>query len=316
MKRSDIVAMLALAAIWGGSYLFMRMGAGEFGALPLAGLRAAIGAALLLPLLGRAGLAEMGRHWWPIVLVGVTNSALPFVLFSIAAQHIPAGSSALITAATPLFSALIGWIWLGNKLGPARVGGLALGFGGVMWLVWDSLHGGGAGTLWASLACLLATLLYGFAGNYSKHRLGAVKPLAVAAGSQLASALVLAAPAALSWPAQLPSQRAWLALAMLGLVCTAVAYVLFFGLVARVGAPRAQTVGFMIPAFGVLWGTLFLGESFTANMAGGCLLIVAGTALTTGMLQPVTLWRKTGARRQTGHAMPRPGPGAAAADRR
>lgn len=159
-----------------------------------------------------------------------------------------------------------------------------------MWLVWDKLSpsstDGGAGG-WAALACLLATVLYGVCGNYTKRYLGAVSPMAIAAGSQLAAALMLALPAAAMWPARMPGAKAWFALGMLALACSAIAYVLFFRLIARIGAPHAMTCAFMIPAFGVLWGSLFLGEAFTVAMGIGCAIILAGTLLATGALEPV-----------------------------
>jgi drug/metabolite transporter (DMT)-like permease len=291
MKWQDIGALLSLAALWGSSYLFMRMGAGDFGALPLAGMRAAGAAVLLLPLLAwQRGLRELRTHWRGIAVVGLTNSALPFVLFSWAALLIPAGSSALFTGATPLCTAAIGWLWLRDRLGAPRIAGLGIGFAGVVWLVWDKLSlsstdGGASG--WAALACLSATVLYGICGNYTKRYLGAVSPMAIAAGSQLAAALMLALPAAAMWPARMPGAKAWFALGMLALACSAIAYVLFFRLIARIGAPRAMTCAFMIPAFGVLWGSLFLGEAFSVAMGVGCAIILAGTLLATGALEPV-----------------------------
>lgn len=286
MKWSDIATLLSLAAMWGGSYLFMRLGAGEFGALPLAGLRAAGAALLLLPLLAwQGGLGPLRTHWRGIAVVGVANFALPFVLFSWAALQLPAGSSALFTGATPLFGAAIAWIWLREKLSPSRMAGLAIGFAGILFLVWDSLGGVARGNPLAPCACLLATILYGFSGNYTKRYLDGVPPLAIAAGSQGAAALLLAVPTAVAWPATMPGMTAWIALGLLALLCSALAYVLFFGLIARVGASRTLAVTFMIPAFGVLWGVLFLDERLTLAMAGGCAIILAGTGLATGLAE-------------------------------
>ncbi|QDQ81480.1 DMT family transporter [Paraburkholderia megapolitana] len=303
MKRSDLAMLISLAALWGASYLFIRMGAGQFGAVPLAGARAALAALMLTPLLalrGAGGLRELRMHWKPIALVGITNSALPFVLFSFAALTLPAGLSSIFTAATPLFTAVIAWLWLNEKLSSMRVAGLAVGFAGVLWLVWDktalAAHGGAIdvhavshtavhATALAIAACLAATLLYGFSANFSKRRLGGVSPLAVATGSQIVSAIVLAVPAVSLWPATAPAPHAWAALFALALACTAFAYVLFFRLIASVGPSRAMTALFLIPAFGVLWGALFLGETFTMAMAIGCGVILAGTALTTGVLR-------------------------------
>jgi drug/metabolite transporter (DMT)-like permease len=292
MKKSDLARLLALASLWGASYLFMRIGAGEFGAATMAGLRAAGATLLLLPLLAArrdGGLGAMRRHWMPIALVGITNSALPFVLFAFAAMSINASLSAIFNAATPLYAAIIGRLWLGERIGKQRALGLALGFAGVFWLVWDSASvKAGASTVatgWAIVACVAATILYAFSAHYSKRRLAAVPPLAVATGSQLVSALALALPAFVLRPAGAPSAHAWMALAALAAGCTALAYVLFFRLIANIGASRAMAVPFLIPVFGVLWGVLFLGESFSWQLAAGSCLIVLGTALTTGGLQ-------------------------------
>jgi drug/metabolite transporter (DMT)-like permease len=290
MKPADLLSLLSLAGLWGASYVFMRLGAGEFGAIALAGVRAAGAALILLALLGaRGGLAGLRTHWKPIAVVGLTNSALPYALFSFAALTLPSGVSAIITATTPMFAALIAWLWLKDRLTPTRMLGLAIGFAGVLWLVWDKIGfagADGAATGWAALACLAATLLYGLSANFSKRFLSDVPSLTVAAGSQLSSALVLAGPAVWLWPATPPSAQAWGAAAALVVACTAVAYVLFFALIARIGASRAMTALFMIPAFGVLWGTLFLGEAFTVGMALGVAVILAGTALATGLMTP------------------------------
>jgi drug/metabolite transporter (DMT)-like permease len=298
MKKSDLACLTALAALWGASYLFMRVCAGEFGAMTLAGARAAIAAALLLPLLAGDWRA-LRRHWKPVLLVGLTNSALPFVLFALAALGINASLSAIFNAATPLYAAVIGRVWLGETIGRTRAAGLALGFCGVVWLVADNAGFKPGATAWAVAACVAATMLYAFSAHFSKRYLAAVPPLAVAAGSQLAAALMLAPAATALHPATLPSARAWGALLCLGALCTALAYVLFFRLIARVGAAKTMAVPFLVPAFGVLWGVLFLDETFTAAMAAGSALVVLGTALATGLINP--------ARPPAVHPLPRPG---------
>lgn len=298
MKKSDLACLTALAALWGASYLFMRVCAGEFGAMTLAGARAAIAAVLLLPLLG-GDWRVLRRHWKPVLLVGLTNSAFPFVLFALAALGINASLSAIFNAATPLYAAVIGRVWLGEPIGRTRAAGLALGFCGVVWLAADGAGFKPGATGWAVLACVAATMLYAFSAHFSKRHLTGVPPLAVAAGSQLAAALMLAPAATALHPATFPSARAWGALLCLGALCTALAYVLFFRLIARVGAAKTMAVPFLVPAFGVLWGVLFLGETFTPAMAAGSALIVMGTALATGLVNP--------ARPPAAHPLPQPG---------
>ncbi|SFF91196.1 Threonine/homoserine efflux transporter RhtA [Duganella sp. CF458] len=291
MRRADAGSMLSVAAIWGASYLFIRVGAPEFGAAAMGGVRAVAAALLLLPLLvWRGQIGALRRHWRGIGFIGVTNAALPFLLFNFAALTIPAGLSSILSATTPLFAALIGAIWLGERLTITRMAGLSLGFGGVVLLVAGKLHflpqHDMLRTMLASLACLAATLLYGISGNFSKRYLAEVPPLAVAGGSQMVAAVLLLGPAVVLWPAEPPSAKAWGAVLALAALCTTFAYVLFFGLIARLGASKAMSALFLIPAFGVLWGCLFLGEIFSLQMGLSCLVILAGCALTTGLLEP------------------------------
>jgi len=287
MRGADLLELLLLAALWGASFLFMRMGAAEFGPVALAGVRVLGATLFLLPLLHWRGLSgELLRHWRPILLVGITNSALPFLLYSYAALAITAGLASIFNAATPLFGAAIGWLWLRDRLTAPRVLGLAIGFAGVIGLAWEkaSFKPGGSG--WAVVACLAATVLYGWSANFTKRHLAGVPPLVVAAGSQIAAALVLAVPTLWWWPASVPSASAWTAAALLALLCTGVAYVLFFRLIAHVGPSNAITVTFLIPVFAVAWGGLLLGEGVTVAMVIGCAVILLGTALSTGLIAP------------------------------
>jgi len=286
MKSSDLGELIALAALWGASFLFMRMGAAEFGPVALSAVRV-IGAALfLLPLLKwRGQMDALRRHWRAIFIVGAINSALPFLCFSYAALSISAGLSAIFNAASPLFGALVAWLWLNDKLTRSRVLGLAIGFGGVIWLASDkaSFKPGGSG--WAIVACLAGAALYGVAANFAKKRLNGVPPMAVAAGSQLSAALVLLVPAVVWWPHTMPSHGAWIAASLLAVACTGMAYLLYFRLIAHVGPANAIAVTFLIPVFAVLWGWFFLDERITAAMVAGCAVILVGTGLTTGVLK-------------------------------
>lgn len=289
MKTSDLIELIALAAIWGASFLFMRMGAAEFGPLALSMLRVGGATLFLLPLLAWQRQSGVLRtHWRAIGVVGIVNSAFPFVLFTVAALAINAGLSSIFNATAPLWGAIIGALWLKDRLSPSRMLGLAIGFAGVLFLAWDkaSLKPGehGVSAAVAIAACLGATLCYGFGANYTKRKLQGVPPLAVAAGSQLAATLVLALPGLWTWPAQVPSASAWWALAGLALLCTGVAYLLYFRLIAHVGPARAISVTYLLPVFGVLWGALFLGEAVTPTMLLGCAIILVGTSLATGVV--------------------------------
>jgi drug/metabolite transporter (DMT)-like permease len=288
VRPRDATDLIALAAIWGASFLFMRLGASDFGPIALSAVRVAGAALFLLPLLAMRGLwGTLRAHAGPIFVVGLVNSALPFVLFSAAALAIPAGLSAIFNAASPLFAALVARLWLGERLDASRVAGLVIGFVGVAALAASkaSFQHGASAAGWAVVACIGAAALYGLGANYTKRRLAGVAPLAVAAGSQLSASLLLAVPAWNWWPKAMPSGAAWGAAALLAALCTGVAYILYFRLIANVGPANAITVTFLIPAFAVGWGCAVLGEGVTLAMLAGCAVILAGTAMATGLLR-------------------------------
>lgn len=285
MRPQDLFELVLLAALWGASFLFMRISVPEFGPVALVAVRVALAALALLPLLWWRDLwPTLKQHWQPIAVVGIINSVLPFVGFTYAALSINAGLSSVFNATAPLWGAVIAWLWLGDRPGGSRLLGLTIGFIGVAWLAWDkaSFKAGAESTGLAVLACVAATLFYGIAANYTKRTLQGVSPLAVAMGSQGAAAIALAIPAWWWWPATLPSATSWFSVAALGVLCTGAAYLLYFRLIAHVGPAKAISVTFLIPLFGVLWGGLFLGEVITPVMLGAGLVILVGTALATG----------------------------------
>lgn len=295
MKARDLAELLLLGALWGGSFLFMRLGAVEFGPLALVFIRVAGAALLLLPLLlARGEGAALRRHWRAIAVVGVVNSALPFLLFAAAALVLGAALMSVFNATAPIWGALVAWLWLRERLTPTRLLGLAIGLAGVVGLAWgkaDFRAGDhGVSPAFGIAACIAAALLYGVAANVSRRHLSGVPPLAVAAGSQSAAALVLALPALLAWPAQAPGAAAWCSAVALAVACTGLAYVLFFRLIAHAGAANAVSVTFLIPGFAMLWGWLALGERPSRQMLVGCAVILLGTALATGALRPPR-WR-------------------------
>lgn len=286
MKTSDLIDLLLLAAIWGASFLFMRVGAPEFGPVTLAALRVAGAAVFLLPVAWASGhAAALWRHRGHLLVCGALSSAVPFLCYSFAALSITAGLASIFNATTPLFGALIAWWWLGDRPGRWKGLGLALGFAGVLWLAWDkaSFRPGASATGWAVLACLTATLCYGVAASYTKRHLSSVPSLAVAAGTQLGAALLLALPGWWWRPSGMPSLGAWAATLALALLCTGIAYILYFRLIARIGPANAIAVTFLIPAFAVLWGWWWLDEHITGAMLAGGAVILVGTALATGL---------------------------------
>lgn len=285
MKPRDVAELLVLAAIWGASFLFMRWAVPAFGPIALADVRVTGAGLLLLPLAWAGGHgAAMRRHLRPLFIAGVASSALPFIAFSYAALHLGAGIMSVLNATTPLFAALIAWRFLGERLDGWRIAGLLVGLGGVALLVADKLRLGG--TPLALVACLGATACYAGVSAYAQQRLATVPPLGIAAGTQLGAAAALLAPAAAVWPAQPPGALPWAAALGLAALCSALAYVLYFRLLQRVGSSRATAVTFLIPAFGILWGALFLGERLTPAMLAAGLVIVLGTMLATGYWRP------------------------------
>ena len=296
MRPRDIAELIALAALWGGSFLFMRVAVPEFGPIALAFLRVAGAALLLVALLAARGeLAALREHWRAIAIVGLVNSAVPFLCFAYAAQSINAGLSAIFNSATPLFAAVVAWLWLGDRMTPLRVAGLAIGFAGVLWIGADKADFRPGGSAWAIGACLLGTMSYGIAPSLAKRRLTGVAPLAVAAGSQVAAAIFVAVPAALAWPALAPSSNAWLMMGLLAFLGTGLAYVLYFRLIANAGPANAVAVTYLIPIFAIAWGGIFLGERLTPTIVAGCLVIFIGTALATSVLGAGLVHRRASA---------------------
>lgn len=262
----------------------MHLGAAEFGALPTAGVRVAIAAAFLLPLLlARRQMPALARHWKKILFLGMLNSGIPFACYSYALMSISTGLSALLNATVPLFGALVAWIWLKDRPHRLKIMGLLIGFIGVAMLAWGKASfkpdASGLSSGWAVVACLVACLCYGISASFTRRYLQGVPSLAVASGSQIGATLGLALPTLWLWPTTPPSTTAWLALVAVGVLCTGVAYVLFFRLIENVGAASTLTVTFLVPVFAVVYGLIFLGEVVTPWMLTCGAVILCGTAL-------------------------------------
>lgn len=294
MSPALALEFLLLGALWGSSFLFMRLGAAEFGALPTAGLRVALAALFLLPVfLVRGVWADFRQRAGAILFVGLLNSGIPFALFAFAVMHISTGLTSILNATVPLTGALVAWLWLKDRPGGSRMLGLAIGFIGVVLLVVGKAGFSAAdlsdaqtrATLWPMGACLLATLCYGIAASFTKRYLMGAHPLATATGSQIGATLGLALPTFWLWPPTPVSLGAWGALAAVALFCTAMAYILYFRIIEQAGPSKALTVTFLIPVFALFYGVLFLDEVITPWMlvCGG--VIVCGTALSTGLVR-------------------------------
>ncbi len=286
MKNTLAAEFVLLAALWGASFLFMRLGAADFGPWVTAGLRVMLASLVLLPLLlARGHWAALRERAGAILFAGLLNSAIPFALFAYAVLSITTGLASILNATVPLFGALVAWLWLKEKPGGSRALGLVIGFLGVALLSWGKASFKPGGTGWAVLACLLATFCYGLAASFTKRHLSGVPPLATATGSQIGASLGLALPTWWFWPEQSPALSSWLAIAALAVLCTAVAYILYFRLIEQAGPAKALTVTFMIPLFALLYGVVFLGETITPWMVGCGLVILCGIALATGLVR-------------------------------
>ncbi len=296
MNAALAAEFVLLSAIWGASFLFTRLSVVDFGTLPTAFVRVAVASAVLLPLLlwqGQAGVLR--RHWKSVFVVGILNSAIPFTCFAFALLSISTGLSSILNATTPLFGAVVAWLWLKDRPDGWRIAGLVIGFSGIVLLASGKASftpdASGYSPGWAILACLLATLSYGIAASFTKRRLGGLPSIVTSTGSQIGATLVLAIPALWLWPAQPPSALAWGSVAALGALCSGIAYILFFRLIEQAGPARALAVTFMIPVFALVYGVLLLDEPITPLMIGSGLVILGGTALSTGLIRPSPLRR-------------------------
>lgn len=290
MKPRDLFDMLLLAAIWGASFLFLRVASPALGPVVVAAGRVTGAALLLVPLVLMQGHAAAWRgRLRPLLVTALLACVLPFLGLSQAARSLPAGLLSILNASTPIWGAVVGWLWVREPLPPQRLLGLCIGFGGVIWLISQntrvSLHGDGV----AVALAIGSTLMYATAMHYNKHQLQGMNALSSSTGTLGMAALVLALPALAMGPQPMAGGmdarwstvpvNAWLSLLALALVCTGWAYVLFYRLIDRIGPSRAMTVTFLIPAFGMLWSALFLDETITPPMLMSTLAIVAGTWL-------------------------------------
>lgn len=285
MSTRDAIDLILLGAIWGASFLFMRVAVPDFGPIPLIATRVGVAAAFLFAVLVRhGGVGKISDHARELTLLGAFNSAVPFTLFAFAVLSVTAGFAAVLNSTAPLFGALVAFVWLRDRPTPMRVVGLAVGFVGVVILVSNRLSVRDDGGGLAVAAGLTAAVLYGIAANYTRKRLSNLEPLVIATGSLVAATVLLAPMALYFWPATSPTLVSWLCAVVLGVVCTGVAYILYFRLLERIGAAKTLAVTYLIPAFGVWWGYLFLGEAITANMMAGCAVILLGTTLATSRI--------------------------------
>jgi len=281
MKPNDIARLLALSAIWGASFLFIRIGAPVLGPLPAAFFRVLIGAVTLAACMAfmRVGWDMRGK-WRAVMVLGVINSGIPFVMYAVAALWLPAGYSAVFNAMTPLMGVLIGALFFAEPLTRAKGIGVVLGLLGVAVLTRTGPVSFSPSVLLGAAACLVATLCYGLAGFLTRRWItaqGGLDNRLVACGSLIGATLFLLPFSAVALIREntlpLAGPGVWAAMLAVGMFCTAIAYVMYFRLIADIGPVRSLTVTFLIPPFGILWGWIFLGETLSPAHAVGLALI-------------------------------------------
>jgi len=282
LKPVHLFLLILLASFWGGSFLFIRLAVPDFGVAPLAAARSSIAALTLMPLvLIGSRRAEFLRHWKVLAVVGLISTALPVLLLTISTRYTSAGYASILNALTPLFSALLAWLWLKEGLSRSAVIGIILGFCGVLVMVLDRETIASSLPLLPVLAGVGATFFYGLTANFSRRYLRGISSVTVAAGSQVFAGLFLLTLALPQWPAAPLPALSWVYAAILGIVCTGMAYMVFFHLIEQVGVARTVVVTYLVPVFALLWGSLILHETITMQMLGGAALILTGIGLTT-----------------------------------
>jgi drug/metabolite transporter (DMT)-like permease len=280
MRARDLAAIFLLAALWGGSFLFIRIAAPALGPFPLSAGRVMLAALVLwvgMRALGqRPALRSNARK---LLILGALNAAIPFSLIAAAELRLTASLAAMLNATVPLWGVLFAAFWLGERLTAGRGAGLLLGLVGVGVLVgWSPITLTPAIVL-SVAATLIATGAYALAGVYAKRQLAGVSAPTLALGQQLGAAAWLMVPALWQLPHAHPTRPAALALVALALLSTTVAYLIYFHLIATVGPTKTTTVTYLLPLFGMLWGALFLGEPVTGGMVVGLILILASVLL-------------------------------------
>ena len=284
MKPRDLAALIVLGAVWGASFLFIRVAAPALGPFPLMGTRVALAALALTPFVVALGrFPEVRERWRQFLFVGVLNGAVPFSLIAFAETEITASLASILNSTTVLFSVVVAAAWFGDPLTLRKVFGVALGISGVAVLVGlDPMPLNGA-VLTAVGAMLLGSLCYALGGSYIKETFSGVRPLTMAFGQQAGASVLLVPLAAATLPGEAPPAPVALSAAGLALVSTAFAYLLYFSLIARVGPTSTLTVTFLSPGFGVMFGVVLLGEPFGLGTVLGLGIVLLAVALVTGV---------------------------------
>ncbi|WP_010632502.1 DMT family transporter [Sporolactobacillus vineae] len=294
MSVRDFLILNLLGALWGGSFLFMRIAAPVLGPFLLIDLRVLIaGLIFLLYAAAIRHFPDYRKKWKAYLTLGAINAAIPFTLIAASELYLTASVSSILNATTPLFALIIARIWLGELLTVKKVAGILLGIAGVAVLVGWGHMGGSPMVLLAVLFSLLASLCYGIGGAYVKRGFSGESSLTLTIGQQLAAGLVLI-PFSLPASGRLPVMGTGILAAVLGLavLCTAFAYLLFFYLIKNVGPTKTLSVTLLVSMYGVLWGALFLNERLSPGTFAGLAIILSSITMITEVKLP--LQRKMG----------------------
>jgi drug/metabolite transporter (DMT)-like permease len=286
VRPADLARLVALAAMWGGSYLFMRYAVPHVGAVLMIELRVAIAGAALAALVYASG-ESIGwrRHWRAYLFVGAVGLALPFVLIAQALKAIDASTAAILNALSPLWASVVAAVWIRDPITPAKAAGIALCLVGTAVLVGWTPSPMSAMELAAASMSVAATMLYGYTIVFTKVHLKDARPKATSAATLLLAAVALLPFTPLDRDLSAVPAMAWLAVLGLALVSTTVAFIFYYRLIADVGPVKAITVTLLVPIFGMIWGVVFLGEPLTAGRIAGCAIILAGCSLILGLVK-------------------------------
>lgn len=283
MTSRQFLLLCFLGAMFGASFLYMRIAAPELGPWVVAFVRVGLAAVILALFARGTGLRAVGRDWWPLLLLGTVNTAVPFGLYAFAEQTIPASLAAILNALAPAAMAVAAAVWLAQPLTRSKVSGIVIGVVGVATVVGTGHVSLDVPTLIAIVACLGAVTGYALGFTFARRRLSHLDPLTIAFGQLLGAAVVLAPGALLTLPTTTPSGDVILALAGLAIFSTALAWPLLFKLVAAIGPTASSTVTFLAPAFGIGWGAIVLGEPIGPSLLIGAALILTSVGLIVGI---------------------------------
>jgi drug/metabolite transporter (DMT)-like permease len=283
MKPRDVAMLFVLGAIWGASFLFIRIAVPVFGPTALVTYRVFLAAIALMLYASVTGQKLTIRAYARQFLVlGALNAAVPFTLISFAELYLPASLASILNSITPLFTAILSVFFLSDPLTPKKIAGLLLGIVGVSLVVGWSPFELNSDTLISVGAMLVASLFYGMGTVFAKRTFKGLSTLTMAIGQQLGAGVVLLPLAIINFPTTM-TMEAFIPATILGLLCTAFAYLLYFTLVKNVGATNTTSVTMIVPFFGILWGAMFLGESLQVGQILGFGVILVALTLVTGV---------------------------------